>query len=68
MKPESIPVASFTQGSVKADCVAVWFCDKNVNMTISPTAASIVSGEYTNPAAPPTVTYNELVDAYGFPR
>jgi hypothetical protein len=29
---------------VNADCVAVWFCDSNVKMTISPTFASIVSG------------------------
>jgi hypothetical protein len=44
MKPESLPAASLTQGEVKADCVAVWFSDKNVKMTISPTLASIVSG------------------------
>ena len=45
MKPESMPPASFSQGVVKADCVAVWFCDSNVKITISPTAASIVFGE-----------------------
>ena len=44
MKPESIPPSSFSQGVVKADCVAVWFCDSNVKMTMSPIAASIVSG------------------------
>lgn len=44
INPESMPVASFTQGSAKADCVAVWFCDRKVNITMSPTAASILSG------------------------
>jgi len=44
MKPESIPPARASQGVVKADCVAVWFADKNVKTTISPTAASMVSG------------------------
>jgi hypothetical protein len=56
MNPESIPPARASQGVVKADCVAVWFCSKNVKMTISPIAASMVSGEYTSPADPPTVT------------
>jgi hypothetical protein len=45
MNPESNPPARASQGVVKADCVAVWFCSKNVKMTISPMAASIVSGE-----------------------
>ena len=56
MKPESSPPASASQGVVKADCVAVWFCSKNVKTTMSPMFASIVSGEYTKPAGPPTVT------------
>jgi hypothetical protein len=56
MKPESIPPSSFSQGVVKADWVAVWFCSKNVKMTMSPIAASIVSGLYTRPADPPTTT------------
>jgi hypothetical protein len=45
MNPESIPSASFTQGSAKADSVTVWFCDMKVKTTISPTAAEIDSGE-----------------------
>ena len=45
MKPESIPPASFSQGVVNADCVAVWLFDMNVKITISPTAASMVFGE-----------------------
>ena len=44
MNPESMPVASLSQGVVKADCVTVWFCDSKVNITMSPTAASMVSG------------------------
>jgi hypothetical protein len=44
MKPVSIPPGKATQGSVKADWVAVWFCDINSKMTISPTFALIVSG------------------------
>jgi hypothetical protein len=56
MNPESIPPASASQGVVKADCVAVWFCSKNVKMTISPMEASMVSGLYTRPADPPTTT------------
>jgi hypothetical protein len=44
MNPESIPPGRASQGVVKADCVAVWFCSKNVKMTISPIAASMVSG------------------------
>ena len=64
MKPESVPPASLTQGEVKADCVAVWFADSKVKMTISPTAASIVSGEYTRPAEPPTVTWWVLVNGF----
>jgi hypothetical protein len=44
IKPESIPPSSFSQGVVKADCVAVWFWDSKEKTTISPTAASMVSG------------------------
>jgi hypothetical protein len=58
INPESIPPASASQGVVKADCVAVWFCSRNVKMTISPMAATIVSGVYDNPADPPTVTWH----------
>jgi hypothetical protein len=61
MNPESTPPASASQGVVKADCVAVWFCSMNVKITISPIAALIVSGEYTNPADPPTTTW-EIVN------
>ena len=60
MKPESIPPSSFSQGVVNADCVAVWFCSKNVKMTMSPMAASMVSGLYTRPADPPTVTWEDV--------
>jgi hypothetical protein len=56
MNPESIPPASASQGVVKADCVAVWFCSKKVKMTMSPIAAWILSGVYANPADPPTTT------------
>jgi hypothetical protein len=57
MKPESKPPVSRSQGVVKADCVAVWLFDMNVKITMSPTAASMVSGVYTNPAEPPTTTF-----------
>jgi len=56
MNPESMPPARASQGVVKADCVAVWFDSMKVKMTISPIAASIVSGLYTRPADPPTIT------------
>lgn len=42
--PESIPPASASQGVAKADCVAVWFVDKKLKTTMSPTAAVMVSG------------------------
>ena len=57
MKPESIPPVSFSQGLVKADCVAVWLFDMKVKITMSPMAASMVSGLYTSPAEPPTTTF-----------
>lgn len=56
MNPESIPSASLTQGVSKADCVTVWLFDMNVNTTISPTAALILSGVKTRPGVPPTMT------------
>lgn len=44
MKPESIPPDKNSQGVPKPDCDAVWFNDMKVKTTMSPTAASIVSG------------------------
>jgi hypothetical protein len=44
MKPESIPLGKNSQGVPKLDWVAVWFNDSKVKTTMSPTAASIVSG------------------------
>ena len=44
MKPELIPPDNSSQGVTKLDWVAVWFNDKKVKTTMSPTAASIVSG------------------------
>lgn len=44
MKPESTPPSMATQGSLKEDCVTVWFLDMKLNWTISPGAAWMVSG------------------------
>jgi hypothetical protein len=44
MKPELIPPDKASQGVTKLDWVAVWFNDRKVKTTMSPTAASIVSG------------------------
>ena len=60
MNPESTPPTSASQGVVKADCVAVWFCCMNVKITISPIAALIESGVYANPADPPTMTWETV--------
>lgn len=56
MNPESLPPGRASQGVVKVDCVAVWFDSMKVKITISPIAASIVSGLNTRPADPPTTT------------
>lgn len=56
MKPESMPLASFTQGVSKVDCVTVWFWDWKTKTTESPMAALRVSGTKTRPAVPPTAT------------
>ena len=55
MKPESCPPASLTHGFEKEDCVTVWFMSMKMNLTMSPTAAWMVSGVYTTPAPPPTM-------------
>jgi len=44
MKPESIPPDKNSQGVPKLDWLAVWFADKKVKTTTSPTAAFTVSG------------------------
>jgi hypothetical protein len=44
MKPVSKPPDKNLQGVPKLDWDAVWFFDKKVKTTISPTFASIVSG------------------------
>jgi len=59
MNPESIPASSFLHGVSNADWVTVWLFDMNVNTTISPTAATTLSGVKTRPAVPPTVTCHE---------
>lgn len=41
---------------VDDDCVIVCFFDVNVNMTMSPTAASSDAGLQIRPGMPPTVT------------
>jgi len=62
MNPEKTPVTLEVEpigwhGAANVDCVTVWFAGANWNCTISPTAATMLFGEYTRVAfAFPTFT------------
>lgn len=43
-KPESIPPGIASQGLSKVDCVAVWFADMKVKITMSPFLALTSAG------------------------